>query len=169
MATAYTHSHMKTILLPLNLDANTLALFKYAQPMAAKLNASLVLLHVVKTQSYDTRRISPKTEVHAQIAQEAKVVLEHMSRRALVDGIRSKVIVLSGDPAEVILNTARAGKVDMILLGGSRETKVTSQILAEAPCAVLNVMGNGAGVAVEAASTTAVDEDTLQELTLAAA
>ncbi len=132
---------MKTILLPLNIDANTMALFEYAQPIAAEMDASLLLLHVVRKQSYDNGTFAPDTDVHQRMVQEARMILEQLARKAITHGIRARVLVLDGHPSKAILDTAKKTKADMILLSRvcGKPDCTTEQVMDAATCPVLTM------------------------------
>lgn len=134
---------MKTILLPLDLNANMKNLFDYAEPIAAELNAQLLLLHVIKKQSYDNGTFSPHTDVHNRVSQESRIILEQLSRKAILRGIRTRIVIMDGDKAEAILATAQKSNVDMILLSSTNkaENQLSSKILAKADCPILNWQG----------------------------
>ena len=130
---------MKTILLPLNLDSNTMKLFEYALPMAVKLEATLVLLHVVRKQSYDNGTFAPDTGVHQRMVQEVRLILDQLSRRAISYGVRSKIIILDGNPVDTVLNTAKTHQVDMIILSHNEqnENSLSSRIQNLSSCPIL--------------------------------
>jgi nucleotide-binding universal stress UspA family protein len=134
---------MKTILLPLDLNSNTINLFDYAEPIAAEFNACLLLLHVIKKQSYDNGTFSPHTDVHSRVSQESRIILEQLSRKAIMHGIRTKIIISDGNPSDVILDTARKSHADIILVSrtNEREHRLSTEILASAPCPVLHWQG----------------------------
>jgi len=136
---------MKTILLPLDLNSNTINLFNYAQPIAAEFNACLLLLHIIKKQSYDNGTFSPQTDVHSRVTQESRIILEQLSRKAITHGIRTKIIIKDGDPSEVILDTARKAGADMILVSrtNEKESQISLQVLSSASCPVLQWQGPG--------------------------
>lgn len=135
---------MKTILIPLTLDSQMLSVFEYAEPIAKEMDASLLLLHVVKKQSYDNGTFSPKTDVYQRVTQEARMILEHLARQAIVHGIRAKVMVTDGTPADVILDTAKSIKADLILMGRpcSNQNCTSERVLSSALCPVLTWRGD---------------------------
>jgi nucleotide-binding universal stress UspA family protein len=135
---------MKTILLPLDINSNTIQLFDYAEPIAAEFNACLLLLHIVKKQSYDNGTFSPHTDVHGRVTQESRIILEQLSRKAIIHGIRTKIVIADGNPSEVILDTARKAGADMILVSRTNpsEESISLEILAAAPCPILHWQGS---------------------------
>lgn len=93
-------------------------------PLAARLakasGATLLLLQVVNP----SMRLGPssaETVMYLQKVQEAKQVsaidyLSSLARGLEVDGIKTHILVCSGEPAPLILEVARAQKVDLIVL-----------------------------------------------------
>jgi nucleotide-binding universal stress UspA family protein len=130
---------VKAILLPLNLGPRTLGQFEEGLRFAKQMCAPLILLHVVRKQSYDNGTFSAGTEVHDRVVQEARMILEQLSRKAICSGITSKIMILDGNPAQVILETAQKTATQMILLGTScnNERFISTRILEEAPCPVV--------------------------------
>lgn len=147
----------KTILLPLDLGVDTLALFEYAEPIAARMEAGLLLLHVIHKQSYDNGTFDSDTGVHQSIAREGRFILNQLSRQALTHGICARVLVVDGNPAEAILQTAKAHHVDLILLGQScgGASRTSADVSASAPCPVLTRRGSHAPEAFHDAGSTA--------------
>ena len=133
---------MKTILVPLALDSTTLPLLRYSEPIARDMGASLVLLHVVPKQAYDNGTFSPEAKVHESVVAQTRQVLERLSHRVMQSGIRNRVMILDGDPADTIVRTARDTRADIIVLSRAcGEAHCTSaRVLAEAPCPVLSLI-----------------------------
>ncbi len=134
---------MKTILVPLTLDSQMLSVFEYAEPVAKEMDACLLLLHVVKKQSYDNGTFSPQTDVHQRVTQEARMILEHLARQAITHGIRTKIMITDGKPADSILSVAKSAKVNIILMGRPCGNKncTSEMVLSTATCPVLTWRG----------------------------
>ncbi len=130
---------MKTILLPIRLSANTLSLLECAERMCSEMQAGLVFLYVVPKQSYDNGTFAPKTDVHQRVVQEARVILEQLSRKAIIHGIRSRIVVMDGTPGEAILQVARQTRASMVVLekDGWVQGNVVEKIIHQSPCPVL--------------------------------
>lgn len=139
MRIAQCFSVMKSILLPLHLDATTLGVLDYAEPMAAEMGASLTLLHVLSKQSYDNGTFSPGTPVHEKVFHEAQIILEQFSRRAISHGIRVKTLILDGNPAQVILEMAKKTQASLIIMHSlsGKDGFSNEEVLDSAPCPVL--------------------------------
>jgi len=133
---------VKTILIPLDLGADTLALVNYAVPIAAQANATLLLLHVIRKQPYDNGTFSPETAVHQRMKQEAEIILEQFSRQTFSKGVRSKVLVQDGNPADTIVQCAKNRQADLIVMQRAcgHETCTSEKVLQTAPCPVLTWM-----------------------------
>jgi nucleotide-binding universal stress UspA family protein len=143
---------MKTILLPLQFDSNTISTLENAKPIAKEMDASLILLHVVSKQPYDNGTFSHGTDVLGQVRREAQLLLEQFSRQAFSQGIRTRTMVVEGNAAELILNTARQSNADMIVMGrpGTSDPKTRETVLSSAPCPVLTLENRLAKTATKA-------------------
>lgn len=116
--------------------------------LARRFHAEIILLHVVTPLSYPAGLLESGHEItardlHAHIVQRAQENL-HQALRPELEGIAVTRLLLRGDPARQIVNTARDQKVDLIvmstqdygalypLLLGS----VTAKVLHETDCPV---------------------------------
>lgn len=130
---------MKAILVPVNLRANTGPVMDFAVSVAAEQGASLLLLHVIRKQPYDNGTFEPDTAVHQQLCREARVILEQLSRQTIIRGIRSRIMVASGVPSDVIVRCARDIHAEMIAMecGCGDAACTTEQVMRIAPCPVM--------------------------------
>ena len=133
---------MKTILIPLDLGADTLALVNYAVPIAAQANATLLLLHVIRKQPYDNGTFSPETAVHQRMKQEAEINHETIARETLRHEILTKFLTYDGNPADAIIQCAKNRQADLIVMQRAcgHETCTSEEVLRTAPCPVLTWM-----------------------------
>ena len=131
---------MKTILLPIRLSSNTLSLLRCAERMCSEMEASLLFLYIVPKQNYDNGTFAPNTEVHQRVVQEAKVILEQLSRKAITNGIRSRIVVMDGSPADTILQVARQARASMVILEKTAwlHDEVAERLIKQATCPVLS-------------------------------
>jgi len=129
---------MKTILLPIRLSSNTLSLMRCAERMCSEMEASLLFLYIVPKQQYDNGTFAPNTEVHQRVVQEAKMILEQLSRKAITNGIRSRILVMDGSPADTILQVARQSRVSMVILEKSGHGEVADRLIKQASCPILS-------------------------------
>jgi hypothetical protein len=146
---------MRTILVPIDLGANTSPILDYAVSVAAQNGASLLLLHVIHKQPYDNGTFEPDTAVHRQLRHEAQVILEQLARQTIVRGIRSRVLVNSGVPADVIVRCARENRAEMIVMEPACDeaTCTSRQVQQAAPCPILT-WNSGSPVSREIRVTT---------------
>jgi len=116
--------------------------------LARRFHADIVLLHVVTPLSYpysvlESGHEMTARDLHAQAVQRAKQDLD----RALLpelDGIRVTRLLLKGEPARVISETARNQNVDLIAMSTRGEGdfyrlllgSVTAKVLLETQCPV---------------------------------
>lgn len=135
---------MKTILLPLKLDQHAISLFQYAEPIAADLDATLMILHVIAKQTYDNGTFAPSTPIHQKLVQEAKMILEHLSRKALCHGVRTRIRIVDGSVEATILESVKIHRPEMIIMGPAQGTSdgLVSRIMMKASAPVLAWQAN---------------------------
>jgi nucleotide-binding universal stress UspA family protein len=139
---------IQRILVPVVFTDASLHVVRQAAWLARRFHAEMILLHVVPPLSYPAGVLESGDEItardlHAHVVQRAEQDLD----RALgpdLDGIAVKRVLLRGDPAQEIVETARDRNVDLIamsthglgvfyrfLLGS-----VTAKVLHESHCPV---------------------------------
>ncbi len=130
------------ILCPVDFDQNSLGAVAVAAELALKDNATLYLLHVVNLHlAPETARASGE----AEIAAETK--LKRIGHQKLKVGTRYEILVVRGNPAVEILQTAEGLGSDLIVMAthgrkGLRRLvlgSVAQHVVREAPCPVLTV------------------------------
>jgi universal stress protein A len=168
---------IRTILVAIDYSAHAAEAFRWAESLAQKYQAQLILLHVLATVGRETSpfesmpvRSSPAT--YAEVApgiwtrhqavggQEAwaRGTLQAFARRHLAWPALAQVRVAVGKPAEQVLRVARQTEVDLIVMGthgrmGWRHAllgSVAEAVLRQAPCPVLTVGIVGRGSAAGA-------------------
>jgi nucleotide-binding universal stress UspA family protein len=139
---------MKKILLPVDLSNTAPRVVHQAAFLARHFQCEIILLHVVTSLNYPAGALESGHEIterdlHAAIVKRAQKELDLLLRPEL-DGIAVKRLLLRGDPAREIVQTARDEKVDLIamstrghglfyrLLLGS----VTAKVLHDSECPV---------------------------------
>jgi nucleotide-binding universal stress UspA family protein len=139
---------MKKILLPVDLSNTAPRVVHQAAFLARHFQCEIILLHVVTSLNYPAGVLESGHEIterdlHAAIIKRAQKELDLLLRPEL-DGIAVKRLLLRGDPAREIVQTARDEKVDLIamstrghglfyrLLLGS----VTAKVLHDSECPV---------------------------------
>jgi len=133
------------ILAPITFSARCQGAVQYAEALACHFHSELVLLHVVMPiQSYgfpDAVAVAP--ELMEEALAQAKIQLENFPSERLT-GVAMKRLVLEGDPAREIVEYAREGKFDLIVMpthgyGPFRRFllgSVTAKVLHDAQCPV---------------------------------
>jgi len=126
---------------------NTLHLLHQAAWLAHRFHAEIILLHVVPPLSYPYGMLESGHEItardlHAHVIQRAENALDQL-RLPELDGIAITRVLLRGDPAREIVETARSTNVDLIVMsthGGSFYSfllgSVTAKVLHETQCPV---------------------------------
>ena len=109
---------------------------------ARRFNAEIILLHVVTPFSYPAGFLESGHQIterdsHAHVVERAQADLEQALRPEL-DGIAVTRLLLRGNPATEIVETARNRNVGLILMstGGVSLGSVTAKVLRESHCPV---------------------------------
>jgi nucleotide-binding universal stress UspA family protein len=139
---------IQKILVPIALADTSHEVVHQAAWLARRFHAEIILLHVVTPISYPLGILEGGHEItardlHAHIVQRAQETLEQ-SLQPELEGIAVTRLVLRGDPAEEIVNTAtdqNAGLIVMSTFGGGTFYRyllgsVTAKVLQESPCPV---------------------------------
>ena len=111
---------MNKILLPVDFPNTELRVVHQAAFLARHFHSEIMLLHVVTPLSYPAGILESGHEItardlHAEIIKQAQKDLDQ-SLRPELDGIAVKRLLLKGDPAREIVQTARDEKVDLIVM-----------------------------------------------------
>jgi nucleotide-binding universal stress UspA family protein len=111
---------MKKILLPIDFPNISMGVVHQAAFLARHFHAEIILLHVVTSVSYPAGLLESGHELtardlHAEIVKRVQKELDQ-SLRPELDGIAVKRLVLRGDAAREIAQTARNEKVDLIAM-----------------------------------------------------
>jgi nucleotide-binding universal stress UspA family protein len=131
-------SEIKEILFPTDLSHESGAVFKYLAAIAAEYAARITLLHVVPEE--DGRHPTATDEFDRLRSAMRRMFCPQIDPRCDV-----KLIVEAGDPVEVILGHALAGKIDLIGFGVRKAGEIITRfrntvaykIVLEAECPVL--------------------------------
>lgn len=128
----------------------------YAADLTRRLNATLEVVHVVDdpllSGAWSSEVVVPNLqEVIDQLVVNAKARLTVVTGRLAVTGLSATAAVVAGIPAAAIVDHARAGKFDLIVMGTHGRTgfshlvigSVAERVLRTAPCAVLTVKADG--------------------------
>jgi nucleotide-binding universal stress UspA family protein len=111
---------MNKILLPVELPHAERRVVQQAAFLARHFLSELLLLHVVPPLSYPAGALESgheirETDLHAEIIKRAQNDLDQ-SLRSELDGITVRRLLLKGDPAREIVQTAPDEKVDLIVI-----------------------------------------------------
>lgn len=153
---------MKKILVPVDGSNASISAVKKAIEVGKKNNALIKLISVVK--STETRKkernenlwsavdgsiISNGTELRKKLettyVENSQMLLDQIVTRLDFSGIKVEKEVLLGEPFEKIVETAKEGNYDLIIMGNRGFSKikrffvgsVTQRVISEAPCPVL--------------------------------
>jgi nucleotide-binding universal stress UspA family protein len=109
----------KRILVPL--DGSNLAelALAYAEEVATAFNSEVVLLYVSESKEEQYRHMH-----RLYLEEVAKQVKEHFKKRA-----RVKTVVLSGEPAEEIINYAQKNDVGVIIMASHGRSGITAWVM----------------------------------------
>lgn len=146
---------IRRILVPVDFSPCSRAALEYAVMLAVRMDAAVDVLHVWEPPSYvpiDTALAtigtgSPQSLVqmaHAEANEDLAGLLAALDKRSLTDMGRR---VVSGDPVDVILETAGAGPYDLVVMGTHGRTgirhllmgSVAERVLRRAPCPVITL------------------------------
>ena len=130
------------ILCPVDFDQNSLAAVPVAEELAQEHKATLYLLHVVNLPLAPEAARAPGV---AEAAAETK--LKRVGRQKLKVGNRYEILVMRGNPAVEVLQTAARLGIDLIVMAthgrkGLRRLvlgSVAERVVREAECPVLTV------------------------------
>jgi nucleotide-binding universal stress UspA family protein len=121
-----------------------------AVALAAQLGATVTLLHAYPSPLYplgDGGLVLPAPEVVGQIAENARKDLEPERARVSGEGVAVDALAVEGPPAATIVETAKTGGYDLIVVGTHGRTglahlvigSVAERVVRAAECPVLTV------------------------------
>jgi universal stress protein A len=150
------------ILVPVDFSPHAERAFRYATTLAHRLGAKLALLHVVvdpfATGAWGAEVYVPNVpELLANLISDAERQLATLKESAAALGLAVETAVITGSPANVIVEHAKDGGFDLIVMGTHGRTglshavmgSIAERIVRTAPCPVLTIRG----VEVPAAAT----------------
>lgn len=112
---------IKKILCPLELwEENTTKIVDYAAMMAKCFGAELILVHVTpKFDSYTKASIvlASATTLEEEVLEESENKMKKLLGSAKLKDVKATSMIVSGDAAETILETATKKKADLIVMG----------------------------------------------------
>jgi nucleotide-binding universal stress UspA family protein len=147
---------IRRILVPHDFSETAEKAFGLALALAAKLGASLTLLHVYEVPSYAFAEGVPlPVSLTEEIAAAARSALEVLAGRAAQEGVPIATLLRQGAAWSEIAAAAKEPGADLIVMGthGRRGVarmllgSVAEKVVRTAPCPVLTVHGNDAAAA----------------------
>jgi nucleotide-binding universal stress UspA family protein len=145
---------MAELLVAADGSSNSEKIVAYSCELAKKLSAKIVLIYVSKIPDLVGEYVgiggSSPSPGAAQTVVRAEEVASNLSNEIEKAGIPHKVLLMSGEPAQTIVNVATERKVDMIIVGlrklhGIEKIRslgsVSRKVIETAPCPVLTVTG----------------------------
>jgi nucleotide-binding universal stress UspA family protein len=145
---------VKKILCPTDFSEPSYKALKTADELAAHFSAQLVLLHVIPPvpgqHPYPDPPVANSTDeplYQQKLALEAEGLLEALVRERVCKEVRAAALVVTGEPADEILQVAREQEVDLIVIAthgrsGWRRLvfgSVAEQVVRLAPCPTLTL------------------------------
>lgn len=142
-------ARIKSILVPVDFSPDSTRSLSYAAPLAAQLNAKLVLLHVVEpVATPDFAGAFPLAMDNDKALAESKIALESIAKKLKVPTKSiDRIITRFGRAYHEIAEAARSLKVDLVVLATRGNTglkhvllgSTAERVVRHAPCPVLVV------------------------------
>jgi|DewCreStandDraft_1066081.scaffolds.fasta_scaffold00348_11 universal stress protein A len=143
---------IKKVLVPVDFSKDSLRAAEYAKNFAAPFGAQLVLLHVIEPIYYaspaDMYAASPNLALLIEEQRKAaQAQLEQLAQKLSGQGAKVQTLLKSGSPAQVIADTAKRIKADLIVMATHGRTglahvllgSVAERVVRLATCPVLTV------------------------------
>jgi nucleotide-binding universal stress UspA family protein len=146
------------ILVPVDFSPFSHHALRYAARLAGQVGAAVELLHVVEEFSYGAFSevyVPNIPDMMQEVINDASARLASLKETAFPHGTDVETMVFVGRPASAIVDRARAGAFDLIVMGTHGRTglshmfmgSVAERVVRTAPCAVLTVRGGEAAAA----------------------
>jgi nucleotide-binding universal stress UspA family protein len=153
------------ILVPVDFSPQADRAFRYAMTLAQRFSATLCLIHVVEdpfaTGAWNSEVYVPNVaELIEEVMANAEQQLAPLSRSAAALGLRAETAVITGRTAHAIVEHAREGGFDLIVMGTHGRAglshvvigSVAERVVRTAPCPVLTVHEGTAATATDSAA-----------------
>jgi nucleotide-binding universal stress UspA family protein len=139
------------ILVPVDFSPYSERAFSYATTLAQRFSATLALVHVVEdpyTGVWSSEVYVPNvSELFAGLIANAEQQLARLTASATALGLTVEATVITGRPAHAIVERAKDGRFDLIVMGTHGRTglshvvmgSVAERVVRMAPCPVLTV------------------------------
>jgi universal stress protein A len=135
----------RKILCPIDFSEHSLAALDVALRVARQNDAVLCLLNVAPTPAGEAGFQPVPMDHYPYVEKDRRAQLKKLARERIPAAVRSETLVVSGDPAERVLETARGIAADLIVMGthGRRGLShivlgsVAERVVRESPIPVL--------------------------------
>jgi nucleotide-binding universal stress UspA family protein len=140
------------ILVPVDFSAHSDEALRYAVSLASRFGASLELVHVVddpfSSGAWGSEGYVPNvTDLFENLMADAQRRLSELKDRVARDGIPVATAVLKGRPPQAIVEHAKNGRFDLVVMGTHGRAglahlfmgSVAEAVVRRAPCPVLTV------------------------------
>ena len=140
------------ILVPVDFSAHSDKAVRYATTVANRFSARLELLHVVEdpfvTGAWSSEAFVPNMpELLDKLANAAQQQMAELKKRLAAHGFVAETAVVTGRPAQTIVEYAANGAFDLIVMGTHGRAglshvlmgSIAERVVQKAPCAVLTV------------------------------
>ena len=134
---------LKKLLLPVDFSERSTSAARYARPLASRFESEVTMLHALSHPSYEfnTESFTPMPPGRSELAEDE---LDSFGAAELA-GLRTRRLVILGDPSVAIVDYTRHEKVDLIVMpthgyGPFRRFilgSTTAKVLHDAECPVL--------------------------------
>jgi nucleotide-binding universal stress UspA family protein len=153
------------ILVPVDFSPHAERAFAYAMTLAQRFGATLGLVHVVEdpfvTGAWTNEVYVPNVaELFDGLIANAEQQLTRLKKSAAAAGVAAETTVTTGRPAHVIVEQAKEGGFNLIVMGTHGRTglshvvmgSVAERVVRKAPCPVLTVHAGEAGASTASAA-----------------
>ena len=143
---------MTHILVPVDFSEHSDTAVRHATMFAQRVNGSIELLHVVEdpfvSGAWSAEAFTPNIpELLDQVIANARVRLDALRSAVASEGVTLTANVVTGRPAQAIVERARSGAFGLIVMGTHGRTgvshlflgSVAERVVRTAPCPVLTV------------------------------
>ncbi len=140
---------LKNILVPIDFSETSRKVLKYAVPLAEKLAARIVLVHVIEPRIYPENLVIPAEieDMNIRLMQSGRQMLERLRQKVVGPAAKADVLVTLGKPYQQIVELAKAEQADLIVIATHGYTglkhaflgSTAERVVRYAECPVLTV------------------------------
>ena len=114
---------------------------EYAAELAKKINAGLVVLHVIKMQMHEHHWVAVKRSLEEELREKGDEVLKEVKKKFSKKGIEVETVSRVGMPHEEIIKHATENDVAMVIMGASGKDFLTRRLLGSVTEKVVKEVG----------------------------